>query len=273
MSRRPGRLLTFLMAALLLVLAVGGAVVLIIKLQPGPGVIASCTAGSIYEMEPEQAQNAAVIASVALDRQLPHQAVVVAIAVAMQESRLRNLNRGDRDSLGLFQQRPSQGWGTPAQVQDPIYAAGAFYTHLVKVKNWQTLPVTVAGQAVQHSGRPNAYAQWAPRATAIAAALTGDTPAGMTCHYAKSDIAVPGTGLSSTLTADAIHDLHSPVFNSDLSAERGWLVVGWMISHAAEYQITEVSYAGQRWRATKGTWTPADTTSSQVVVVRDKPKG
>ncbi len=154
MSRRPGRLLTFLMAVVLLVLAVGGAVLLIIKLQPGPGVVAGCTVADstqVYQMDPDQAQNAAVIASVAVDRQLPHQAVVVAIAVAMQESRLRNLNRGDRDSLGLFQQRPSQGWGTPAQVQDPIYAAGAFYTHLVKVKNWQTLP--------GDGGRPGRAAQ------------------------------------------------------------------------------------------------------------------
>ncbi len=270
MSRRPGRLLTFLIAVALLALVVGGSVVAIIQLQPGPVVIASCTAGT-YEMEPEQAQNAAIITSVAQQRQLPHQAVVVAIAVAMQESRLRNLDHGDRDSLGLFQQRPSQGWGTAAQVQDPIYAAGAFYSHLVKVKNWQNLAVTVAGQDVQHSGRPTAYAQWEPRARAITAALTGDTPAGMTCHYAKSDISVPTTGLSTTLQSDVTHDLGGPTLGSDVDVERGWLTVGWLISHAAEYQITEVSYAGQRWRATKGTWTAADTTSQQVVVVRQRP--
>jgi hypothetical protein len=271
MSRRPGRAFTFLLASLVLVLILAGFAAVLIALRPGPVVIASCTAAT-YEMDPEQAQNAAIIASVAEQRKLPHEAVIVAIAVAMQESRLRNLDHGDRDSLGLFQQRPSQGWGTAAQVQDPLYAAGAFYSHLVKVKNWQTLAVTVAGQAVQHSGRPNAYAQWAPRATAISAALTGDTPAGMTCHYAKSDVAIPETGLSTTLQTDAVHDLGSPVFGTDLAAERGWLVVGWLISHAAEYQITEVDYAGQRWRATKGTWSTAVSTSDQVGVVRQVTK-
>ena len=267
MSRRPGRALTFVIALVILAVVIGGFVAALLVLRPGPVVIASCTAGS-YEMDPEQAQNAAIITSVAEQRLLPHQAVVVAVAVAMQESRLRNLDHGDRDSLGLFQQRPSQGWGTAAQVQDPLYAAGAFFAHLVKVKSWQTLAVTVAGQAVQRSGRPNAYAQWAPRATAIAAALTGDTPAGMTCHYAKADVATPSTGLSATLRADAVRDLGNPVLGADLSAGRGWLVVGWLLSHAAAYQITEVSYGGQRWQATKGTWTPAATTSNQVVVVR-----
>jgi hypothetical protein len=271
MSRRPGCALTFVLASLLLVLVLGGFAVVLIELRPGPVVIASCTAAT-YEMDPEQAQNAAVITSVAEQRKLPDQAVVIAIAVAMQESRLRNLDHGDRDSLGLFQQRPSEGWGTAAQVQDPIYAAGAFFSHLVKVKNWQTLPVTVAGQAVQHSGRPTAYTQWVPRATAIAQALTGEVTAGMTCHYAKSDVAVPATGLSTTLQADATRDLGTGAFNADLTAERGWLVVGWLLSHAADYQIVEVDFAGQRWSATKGTWSTAATTSDQVGVVREPAK-
>ncbi|MBW8766298.1 MAG: hypothetical protein JF630_08775, partial [Geodermatophilales bacterium] len=80
----------------------------------------------------EQAQNAITIAAVAHDRGLPERAVVIALATAQQESRLRNLPYGDRDSLGLFQQRPSQGWGTEAQVQDPVYAAGRFFDHLVQ---------------------------------------------------------------------------------------------------------------------------------------------
>jgi hypothetical protein len=79
----------------------------------------------------EQVGNARTIAQVGYERGLPERAVVIALATAMQESRLRNLDYGDRDSLGLFQQRPSQGWGTPAQVQDPVYAAGKFYDGLV----------------------------------------------------------------------------------------------------------------------------------------------
>jgi hypothetical protein len=270
MLKRP--VVTFLVALLILAVVIGGFVVVLVALRPGPVVIASCTVGT-YEMDPAQAQNAAIIAAVAEGRDLPHHAVTIALAVALQESRLRNLDHGDRDSLGLFQQRPSQGWGTAAQVQDPVYAAGAFYDHLVKVKNWQTLAVTVAAQDVQRSGRPTAYAQWEPRATALASALTGEVTTGMTCHYAKSDIAVPTTGPSTTLAADATRDLGSPVFGADLSAERGWLVVGWLLSHAGDYQISQVTYAGETWSARKGTWAPAPATSTQVVIVRVAAKG
>ena len=89
---------------------------------------------------PEQAANAAIIAEVAWDRGLPDRAVVIALATAQQESGLRNVDYGDRDSLGLFQQRPSMGWGTEAQVQDPEYAAGEFFDRLVGVVGWETAP-------------------------------------------------------------------------------------------------------------------------------------
>jgi len=104
--------------------------------------------------------NARTIAQVARDRGLPDRAVVIALATAQQESRLRNLDYGDRDSLGLFQQRPSQGWGTQTQVQDPVYAAGKFYDGLVKVPNWETGRLTDVSQSVQLSGFPELYQQW-----------------------------------------------------------------------------------------------------------------
>ncbi|MDX6243756.1 MAG: hypothetical protein QOE76_1479 [Frankiales bacterium] len=271
MPRHRSPALTILVALVVLAVVIGGFVVVLITLRPGPVVVAGCTVAT-YQMDPEQAQNAAVIAAVAEARGLPHHAVTIAIAVAMQESRLRNLDHGDRDSLGVFQQRPSQGWGTAAQVQDPVYAAGAFYDRLVKVPNWQTVAVTVAGQAVQHSGLPTAYAQWEPRATAMAKALTGEVAAGMTCQYAKSDVAVPSTGLSTTMQTDATHDQVGPLLGVDLAADRGWLAVGWLLSHAETYQLAQVSYAGQTWSATKGTWSPAATTSNRVTVVRTQPK-
>src|SRR5947207_1994832 len=118
MRRSPA--VTFLLALGILAVVVGGFVAVLLVIRPETPVIASCTVAS-YDMEPEQAQNAAVVASVAVQRGLPHHAVTIAIAVAWQESRMRNLDHGDRDSLGLFQQRPSQGWGTVAQVQDPLY--------------------------------------------------------------------------------------------------------------------------------------------------------
>ncbi|WP_255714828.1 MULTISPECIES: hypothetical protein [unclassified Blastococcus] len=132
----------------------------------------SCTLpGSSVTLSPEQVQNAATIAAVGRDRGLPERAVVIALATAMQESTMRNLDYGDRDSLGLFQQRPSQGWGTPEQVQDPVYAAGRFYDHLVEVPGWETRPLGEAAHAVQRSAFPELVPRWEPLATELASAL------------------------------------------------------------------------------------------------------
>src|SRR2546423_3068548 len=108
-----------------------------------------CTAGSgpqEVSVSTEQAGNAATIAAVAVRRGLPRRAAAIAIATAMQESKLRNLAYGDRDSVGLFQQRPSMGWGSAAQIRDPVYAAGKFYDELVHVPGWAHRPLTEAAQ-------------------------------------------------------------------------------------------------------------------------------
>ncbi|MGY1835338.1 hypothetical protein ACI79P_09525 [Blastococcus sp. SYSU DS0510] len=132
----------------------------------------SCTLpGSSVTLSAEQMQNAATIAQVGRDRGLPDRAVVIALATAMQESTLRNLDYGDRDSLGLFQQRPSQGWGTPEQVQDPVYAAGQFYDRLVTVPGWETGRLTEVAQAVQRSGFPELYQKHEAMAVDLTAAL------------------------------------------------------------------------------------------------------
>src|SRR3954447_4839047 len=115
-----------------------------------PWPTAQCTLpASGVHLTDEQIANARTIAQVARDRGLPERAVVIALATAMQESRLRNLDYGDRDSLGLFQQRPSQGWGTPEQVRDPVYAAGTFYDRLVLFPGWDTGRLTDIAQGVQ----------------------------------------------------------------------------------------------------------------------------
>ncbi len=121
----------------------------------------------------EQRQNAATIIGVAQRAGAPPRAWLVALATAMQESTLRNINYGDRDSLGLFQQRPSQGWGTPAQVTDPVYSTRIFIDRLLKVPNWERLPVTVAAQTVQRSAFPDAYAKWEGLAADLIAQLAG----------------------------------------------------------------------------------------------------
>jgi len=135
----------------------------------------SCTLpASGVTLTGEQIANARAIAQVAWDRGLPERAVVIALATAMQESHLRNLDHGDRDSLGLFQQRPSQGWGTPEQVQDPVYAAGKFYDHLVQYPGWDTGRLTEVAQGIQRSAYPGAYQKHEAMAVELANALAHD---------------------------------------------------------------------------------------------------
>lgn len=141
-----------------------------------------CTvAGLSMTLTAEQVANAATIAQVGRDRGLPERAIVIAIATAQQESRLRNLAYGDRDSLGLFQQRPSAGWGTAAQVQDPVYAANTFYDHLVEIPGWETGRLTDVSQSVQLSAYPEAYQQWSDMAEKLAAAQISALPDQIVC--------------------------------------------------------------------------------------------
>lgn len=138
-------------------------------------------------IELDQAENAALIAAVATRRGLPARAVTIAIATAFQESKLRNIDYGDRDSVGLFQQRPSQGWGTVKQIMDREYAIGKFFDALVKIKNYRELDITVAAQKVQRSAFPDAYAQHEPEARALASALSGNSPHALTCEIGNPE--------------------------------------------------------------------------------------
>ncbi|MEV6931599.1 M23 family metallopeptidase [Dactylosporangium sp. NPDC051485] len=130
--------------------------------------------------------NAAAIIAVGVQRQLPARAWVIAVATAMQESSLRNIRYGDRDSVGLFQQRPSQGWGSVEQLMDPAYAAGKFYDKLLTIDGWQSMPLTEAAQQVQVSAFPDAYAKWEPDAVTIVQTLTGLTGALAACNITLS---------------------------------------------------------------------------------------
>ncbi|MFE6778800.1 hypothetical protein [Streptomyces sp. NPDC057702] len=143
--------------------------------------------GERLELDPEQSRHAATIAAVASARGLPDRAVTIALATAMQESGLHNIRRGDRDSLGLFQQRPSQGWGSARQILDPVYATGKFYDDLVKVPGYSRLPLTVAAQRVQFSGFPQAYAKHEPKARLLTASMTGRLAASFRCPALPDD--------------------------------------------------------------------------------------
>jgi hypothetical protein len=139
--------------------------------------------GGGLDLDARQASNAAVINQVAADEGLQPQdrAVVVALATAIQESSLVNIDHGDRDSVGLFQQRPSQGWGTPTQIMNPAYAAEQFYRHLQRVPDWWSIPIWQAAQAVQRSAFPTAYQHWQQKAETLERFLAAD-PAACTAN-------------------------------------------------------------------------------------------
>ena len=217
----------------------------------GPACRAS-DATSTYPLDREQARNASTIAAVGKRMGLADHAVTIAMAAALQESKLHNLSYGDRDSVGLFQQRPSQGWGTRAQILVPAYASRAFYRRLIQLPAWETMPVTDAAQAVQHSGAPDAYAQWEKPSRIIAQALTGEVAAGFACraHVAR------GSLHPVALSEAEAQELGSPGSGVPVSSARGWTVAAWLIGHATEYGIASVSFAGQRWQARTGGWAP-----------------
>lgn len=208
------------------------------------------------DLDPDQAGNAVTIAAVAAREGLPPHAVTIALATALQESKLRNLGYGDRDSVGLFQQRPSQGWGTPEQLQDPRYAAARFYRALARVRGWQTLPVADAAQRVQRSADGSAYAQWEPQARAMAVATTGQAAAGVACTY-RQPAGDPAKMAAQVQTDFGLHALDGPVS----PPARGWAIAGYLVAHAPKYRVTQVTYLGRTWSASSGRWStggPAD---------------
>src|ERR1700748_3349615 len=152
---------------------------------PAPGCQAG-TGDQAISLDPEQAEVAATSAGVAARHRLPRQAVTIALAAALQESKLHNLDYGDRDSVGIFQQRPSEGWGSATELQDPIYATTKFYVALLKVHGYARMPVDQAAQAVQHSADGSASQQWTDIAGQLTGAFTGKSPHTVSCWYTPS---------------------------------------------------------------------------------------
>jgi len=275
--RRRGRgLLTVLLLFAVLVGASAG-VVTWLRAHDAPVVEPRCQAaldGTDWYLTPEQADNAALLAAVALRRGLPARAATIAIATALQESGLRNLDHGHLDSLGLFQQRPSQGWGTAEQVMDPVHATNAFYDALVKVKGYQDMPITEAAQAVQRSAFPDAYAQHETRARAWASALTGHSTAAVTCTLRE-----PASADAAGVLARADRDLGAAATAAPAGSAQGttvtvdvrglpagdtepgrlaWAVAQWAVAVAEPLGLTEITVGDLTWSRSSGTWAPAD---------------
>jgi hypothetical protein len=214
-------------------------------------VASSCSVpGTDLSLSTDQAANAATIAAVARSRALPARATVIALATAQQESRLRNLDHGDRDSLGLFQQRPSQGWGSPEQLQDPVYAAGKFFDHLVEVPGWETGRLTEIAQSVQRSGFPEAYEKWSPMAETLAGALLSTSPTALNCAFAPGAGTAPAADRTAVITAATRREAGEPVVDADGTISVpgvGWPEATWAVAHAERFQLTSVVMDGWRW--------------------------
>ena len=231
--------------------------------------------GTSWYLSPEQAQNAALITGTAVQRGLPGRAATIGLATALQESRLENIDYGDRDSVGLFQQRPSQGWGTVAEIMDPVYSTGAFYDGLVEVPGYEDLEVTVAAQAVQRSGFPDAYAQHETRARAWASALTGHSPGALTCHLPDLEAEAGDETVgdrAAQVSALAARDLgmadgtvraaDDGTVHLDAAALGGetatWTVAHWAVATASATGAVEVRAGDLVWTRADPTWHEAD---------------
>ncbi|TMR07297.1 hypothetical protein ETD83_01230 [Actinomadura soli] len=271
------------------VLLGAGAYALFHKARPylhGTGCEVSTRAGKM-PLDLEQGANAATIAAVAFRKQLPERASVIAYATAIQESHIRNLPGGDRDSVGMFQQRPSQGWGPPHKLRDPVESTTKFFNALVKVKGYLDRDLHDAAQRVQRSADGRAYAQHEDDGVLLAAAFTGREAATARCWYP------PGKRTASR-RPDAIREMRrafgsrlrvggpSPLTTGAASspgswnavkvtnARAGWAVAAWAVTHAQAYGLTEVRYAGRHWQADAGHdgWTADKAARGDTVVIQ-----
>jgi hypothetical protein len=249
----------------------------------------SCQArvgGVVVDVSTEQAENASLITAIAVRRGLPARAASIALATAYQESKLRNLDHGDRDSLGLFQQRPSQGWGTAAQIRRPSYSINKFYDELQKIDGYQSMRITEAAQKVQRSGFPEAYEDHAEDGRALASALSGYSPARFSCVVDESgDLAAQrprGNGLTGRaqrvrrsldrafgdlpmggFAAGGVSTGHRPgsahydgravdVFVRPINPDnkrKGWAIASYLVAHAARLHVDHVIFDKRIWSA------------------------
>lgn len=266
------------------------------------GASGDCTvtvAGHTVEVTGEQAENASLISAIAVRRGLPARAASIALATAYQESKLANIDYGDRDSLGLFQQRPSQGWGTREQILDPVYATNAFYDALVQVDGYEGLEITVAAQRVQRSAYPDAYADHEADGRALASALTGFSPATFGCDLdggapdAETELTASGltpranTARKELLAAfgrlslggfdpDGVNSGHMEgsahydgraidAFVRPINARnnaRGWAMAHWAVANADRLDIRTVIFDDRIWTAGREGWRDYDPPSS-----------
>jgi hypothetical protein len=280
MSRPPIRLSWVLVGALV----VAGTLIAIVLTdrQPVRGEYCTADVGATHaQIDMEQARWVTLMSAIAQRRGLPPRATTIAIATAFQESKIHNIDYGDRDSVGLFQQRPSQGWGAREQLMTPTYAINAFYDALVKVPGYEAMHITDAAQRVQLSAFPGAYAQHEDYARALASALRGYSTAAFSCSINPT-----GGGLTTAVTTD-LTSAFGPVpiqtsnttlvlpltgAASDVEA-RGWAYAHYAVGNAARLQIASVSFDGQQWTAVNSPdgWLRSPSARPDRVTIRMQP--
>ena len=207
----------------------------------------------------EQARLTSIIVGLSVRRGLAPRAASIAMATVYQETGIRNLDHGDRDSVGLFQQRPSQGWGTVDQLQDPYYATRKFYEALVKVDGWQQGDINDVAQRVQRSGYPDAYRDHETDARTLASVLTGQSAAGLTCLERAGRKGRPDQLL--TAMEKSLGDVDARRDGTTLTLDAGreklaWAYAHYAVANAAGFGVTTVTAGDQTWR-TDGTNLPA----------------
>jgi hypothetical protein len=277
------------LVVLLVVVVVAGGVGLLFWLGAGPFPDPEgCTAevgGVEVDLSTKQAENASLIAAISVRRGLPARAASIALATAFQESKLQNITYGDRDSVGLFQQRPSQGWGTREELLDPEYAVNAFYDALLEVDGYEDMRITEAAQVVQKSGYPEAYEEHAEGARALASALTGYSPARFSCvtdtpegsvetmgsagltpraELVRSDLEsafgdlslggfAPGGVSTGHMEGSAHYDGRAiDVFVRPVTEDnrrRGWAIAHYLVANAERLEVEHVIFDDQIWSA------------------------
>ncbi len=239
---------------------------------PGPERCVAATEDNSVALTVEQAHYASIIVGVSVRRGLAPRAASIALATAYQESGIRNLDYGDRDSVGLFQQRPSQGWGTEKQLMDPYYATGKFYDALVKVTGWRSGDITKVAQKVQRSGFPDAYRDHEADARVLASTLTGHSPGGFSCLIGEVAAADPSglvTSLRETFSQANPQATESQVTLPARTSRLAWTYAHYAVANAGRFGISTVRVGDQQWstdRFTLPEWTKAPNLGRRVQV-------
>ena len=246
----------------------------------------TCTIGD-YDLDPSQAAVASTMVGAVskFSPRLPDRAAVLVLAAGLQESKLTNLapGEGDRDSVGVLQQRPSQDWGKVTggpnsiadrerRLQDVAFATTAFLDKLVEIPRWRRLSLADAVQRVQISADRSLYAQHEPEATTLARALLGRVPAGVSCDFGAPTKVAPAATVAAQASAQL--GIDSPAAAGARTVRvpgAGWQTAAWFVANADRLGVERVSYAGQAWARGKG-WKKAAAPTTEVVATMYAPK-